>query len=274
MGAIQVKEKFESRRLTTGNDASLELVYSVTGSDDELEVKSAVESLAPLSYGSPAVAPYLIRQSVTVEPIGQGLWLATVYYDRTGAAPHWAEDSYEFDTSGGTQHITQSIGTVGGYAAPGWGLPSFEGAIGVSDNGVEGVDITVPQLNFSETHHFSSLPGKYRQTLFRITGKVNSAPFRGFAAGEVLFLGASGAKRDRYHETPWEVTYRFAVSPNESNLVVGNIGGITKRGWDYMWIRYAELEDQNAIVKRPVGVYVERVYGDANFGLLGIGTND
>lgn len=35
--------------------------------------------------------------------------------------------------------------------------------------------------------------------------------WRAFAAGEVLFLGASGSKRG---EEEWEITYRFAASPN------------------------------------------------------------
>jgi hypothetical protein len=57
-----------------------------------------------------------------------------------------------------------------------------------------------------------------------------------------------------------------------SGLAVGPITGITKRGWDYLWVRYADAEDQNVLVKQPIAAYVERVYQDGNFVLLGIGT--
>ena len=41
-----------------------------------------------------------------------------------------------------------------------------------------------------------------------------------------------------------------------------------------MWVRYADSEDAgaNAIVKKPVAVYVEKVYEEGNFAGLGIGT--
>ena len=95
-------------------------------------------------------------------------------------------------------------------------------------------------------------------------------PFRGFAPGEVLFVGAAGSVRG---PEDWEITFRFAASPNVANLAVGSIGGITKRGWDYLWIRYADMVDDAArmLVKRPLSVYVEQVYPYTNFGGLGIG---
>lgn len=100
-----------------------------------------------------------------------------------------------------------------------------------------------------------------------------SAPSRrwGLAAGECLFLGASGSKRGA---EDWEITYRFAGSPNRTGLVVGPITGISKKGWEYMWVRYADSEDAAArtIVKKPVAVYIERVYEEGNFAALGIGT--
>lgn len=72
----------------------------------------------------------------------------------------------------------------------------------------------------------------------------------------------------------WEITYRFAGSPNRSGLTVGPIIGISKKGWEYMWVRYADSEDTvaKAIVKKPVAVYIERVHDEGNFAALGIGT--
>ncbi len=41
-----------------------------------------------------------------------------------------------------------------------------------------------------------------------------------------------------------------------------------------MWVRYADAEDTTAkaIVKKPVAVYVEKVYDEGDFSGLGIGT--
>jgi len=67
----------------------------------------------------------------------------------------------------------------------------------------------------------------YKTTLFALTGTVNSGAFEGFAAGEVLFLGASGSKRG---EEDWEITYRFAASPNATDIQVGHIVVAAKKG--------------------------------------------
>ncbi|MCK4343502.1 MAG: hypothetical protein KAY37_17450 [Phycisphaerae bacterium] len=77
---------------------------------------------------------------------------------------------------------------------------------------VEGVDIAVPVYHFSETHYLPDaiVSPAYRGTLFSLTGKVNGGAFKGFAAGECLFLGAAGAKRG---SGDWEITFRFAASP-------------------------------------------------------------
>jgi hypothetical protein len=143
----------------------------------------------------------------------------------------------------------------------------------VQDSSVEGVDVTVPVYNFSETHYIAdaAVTGAYKAALFGLTGRVNNAAFKRFAAGEVLFLGASGSKRG---DEDRQITFKFAASPNVTGLTVGTITGIAKGGWQYMWVLYEEQEDATAskLVKRPKAVYVERVYYDGNFSALGIGT--
>ncbi len=110
----------------------------------------------------------------------------------------------------------------------------------------------------------------YKLSLFQLTGKVNSAGFKGFARGEVLFLGASGSKRGF---DDWEITFRFAASPNATNLTIGGISGISKEGWQYLWIRYEDEEDISAktLIKRPSAIYIEQVYNYGDFALMGIG---
>ena len=81
--------------------------------------------------------------------------------------------------------------------------------------------------------------------------------------------GLPGSKRGT---DDWEITYRFAASPNVTGLAVGPITGIAKKGWEYLWVRYADAEDEHVLVKRPIAAYVEQVYELGNFAGLGIGT--
>jgi hypothetical protein len=88
---------------------------------------------------------------------------------------------------------------------------------------------------------------------------TNMYAFRGFAAGEVIFIGARGARRG---DGNWEVTFRFAAMKNQTNIQVDDIEGIAKKGWEYMWTYYKLLrhEDTGLVYKKPWAVYVEHVY--------------
>ena len=270
--AIKVEEKHDSPEITTGDNASATRRYTIKGTADEMAAKAALLAAVPDYYDN------LVRRSREVSPVfvdilnpDVSIWDGVVRYGLRQREPETGHSEYSFDTGGGTQHITQSLATMGIYAAPGRIAPDFHGAIGVTKDSIEGVDITVPIHNFTETHYLPKVyvTGAYKINLFRLTGKVNNVTFRGLAAGEVLFLGASGSIRS---EDDWEITFRFCGSPNRRNVQIGNITGIVKMGWDYMWVWYEDTEDAFAhvLVKAPVAVYVERVYEFGDFSVLGI----
>jgi len=268
---VTVTEKFESRSVSTGPGGSAELRYTIMGTDSDTTARALLESAAPPTFQA------LPLRGVRLEPAGPMLWDGEAFYgeqtESSSSPPETGESVFAFDTGGGAQHITQSLSTVGVFAPPGRTAPGFQGAIGVTADSVEGVDITVPVYQFTETHYLADaeVTPAYRGVLFSLTGKVNSDPFREFQAGEVLFLGASGSKRGASGGGgDWEITFRFAASPNRTGIVVGPITGISKKGWEYLWVRYEDAEDAaaQAIVKRPVGAYVERVYPEAAFAGL------
>jgi len=267
---LTAEEKFESRLVTTGNNPSAELRYVIRGTNDDVQARAALAaaSLATFNLNGNGLF-FLPRDSLSIEPVGDQLWEGVARY--SNSAPQTDESVFAFDTGGGTQHITQSLQTVGTYAPSGRVAPNFKGAIGVTADSVEGVDITVPVYQFSETHYLDDalVTPAYKGTLFFLTGRVNSAPFKGFAPGECLFLGASGSKRG---SGDWEINYRFATSPNVNGLAVGDIVGISKKGFEYLWVRYADAEDSaaKALVKRPIAAYVEQVYPYGDLSLLGI----
>ena len=271
-------EKLDSRKWTTGENAACEMLYVLTGTSSDQTALALVENSTAQTYND------LVRQSVNLEPewvdtaTGDGRWVATVRYG-VKKPPEIGETTFSFDTSGGTQHTTQSLSTVHSYAPAGKTAPDFKGAVGVTHDNVEGVDITVPVFNFSVRRRIAiaSWSASYVGALYTLTGKVSSGSFTvtihgttyQFAAGEVLFLGASG---DESSASEWvEVNYRFAASPNRTGITVGDITGISKKGWEYLWVRYADAEDAAAkmIVKKPIAAYVEKVYEDGCFALLG-----
>lgn len=259
---IAVTEKVESRATTVGDSSSVELLFTLIGSEDDEEIRDALEAAAPDTHAG------VLRQGYDVRHLGGGVWEAAVQY-----APRDPDESqYSFDISAETLHITQSLATTNSYTVSGT-APNTRGAIGIDGENVQGCDIDAPTYDWSETHHLaaSAVDGAYKATLFAIrAAPINNASFRGFAAGEVKFLGASGSKNGR---GKWEITYRFSAQPNVTGIVHGDITGIAKKGWEYLWTLYESRVDQNRIVKRPVAVYVEQVYRSSNFAGLGIGTS-
>jgi len=176
-------------------------------------------------------------------------------------------DPVNFSTTGATTHLNQSLSTRGTYAAPGKQAPNYQGAIGVSDSGVDGVDVTVPAFEFTLKRKFKYTSTAYLLACVALTGKTNSSPWQIFATGEALFLGAEGGENDQN----WvDITYHFAARPNENNLSVGNITGVNKRGWEYLWVKHDEEVVADRVLQRPAAAYVEQVYPQASFATLGV----
>lgn len=272
--AVELIHLNSSPRVETGDGAIADFIYIANGTEDEAEVRAALNEETEPTYDIGIDSPFLLpRTRISVEPIGQRgpgdiQWECHVIYATRSLTPLDSGD-FEFDTSGGTAHVTQAKGVIATLGE----MPDTGGAIGVTKDGVEGTDIVVPVFNFSETHRKqeTEVDETYRILLFSLTGTVNNGPFRGFAAGEVLFLGASGRKSGQHG--PFELTYKFAASPNVTGLTIGDITGISKLGWEYIDIRYEDIvdEDVNALVKYPIGVQIVRNYDYTDFDLLGIG---
>lgn len=271
--AVTVTETADSRAYQRGNGSNEELRYLVEGTADETAAAAALATEAGTSLNG------LTRLSYKVDPLRIDaddddfcIWLGTVQF----GLPQYqraevGDEMYEFDTTGGTQHITQSKATT---RYPTGTAPNFNSAIGVTENGVEGVDIVVPAYAWSERLILEDefVDATYKRTLSRLTGKVNNGPFRGFPKGEVLFLGARGSQRGV--DGDWEVAFSFAQQRNVTGQRIGTITDIAKEGWDYLWVRYKPGDggDGQTLVRTPSAVYVEQVYEYADFADLGIGT--
>lgn len=286
-------------RLGRRSQNSYKKSWKIFGTFDDRAVHNDVNNTLWSQYlfwqfpGQPA--NQLQAESYTLDYLGDDAWQLTVTYVSRGAdddqQPSPLKRARSFDTSGGTAHITQqpeyAAGTaLGGRATSterryGEGAPDQQGAIGVDGQNVQGVDIVVPALQWTETYDVSTqyVTDDYIRRLSALTGCTNAASFRSFAAGEVLFLGGTGSQDwdNQRGDSPWSLSYRFVASPNADGttlprLKVGTIENIDKKGHEYLWVRYEDAVDQSLLLKRPKHVYVNQVYPSGDFSLLGIGS--
>lgn len=269
--------------------------WKIFGTTDDVAVHADVNTTLWQSYmyweypGQPTNR--LQAESYTLEYLGDEAWQLQVTYSKDGAEDDQQQDplkrSRSFDTSGATQHITQAISSptfpqgeqrfhTGSPAAP-----NMQGAIGVDGQSVNGVDIVVPQLTWTETYDVPNLyvSTNWIKSVSSLTGTVNNANFRGFAAGEVLFLGASGSQQwdSDKGDGPWNLSFKFVASANQGigktypAVTIGDITGIEKDGHDYLWVYYEDNVSNDTLLKKPKFVYVNKVYRRTDFSQIGIG---
>lgn len=273
--AIAVTEKWESRTGSSyGEKPGLTLIYLITGTDDDAAAEAALVAALPDPYRG------LVWRQPRLERIGAEEWLAKVSYGEL-EPENTGDVTFEGDTSGGTQHINQSYQTVGAYKATTYAgavdVDDFQQAIGVTNDSVEGVDVIIPGFRFtvSKKVAVASVTSAYLTNCMGLTGKVNDANFQPhtlaptFAAGECLF---EGLRWRQHNQESWHFTYRFNGSPNVVNLQTGNITVAAKAGHDYVWYRYTDQENATLkqLTKRPIAAYVERVYEQSDFSVLGL----
>lgn len=261
--------------------------WKIFGSTDDTAVHADVNQTLSASYmywqypGQPF--NQLHAEHYTLEYLGDDAWQLQVTYVKDGAEDDEQSEplrrTRSFDTSGGTQHITQAESET----RFGQNAPNMLNAIGVDGDTVAGVDVIVPALTWTETYDVPAryVTSNYIKALARLTGTVNNGSFRTFPAGEVLFAGASGSQEwdEEKGDGPWSLSYKFVQSSNAGNnqtlpaLTIGSIADIEKKGHEYLWVRYEPAVDANNLLKRPKYVYVNKVYRDGNFSELGIGTS-
>jgi hypothetical protein len=274
MAATLFGESVSSRSLSGG---VIDLVYFFYGTDDDAEVLTAALSASPTTHNG------LERKSndISITPIfvesNEGWWEARVPYGVAEWGFNVGSDSYSFDTSGGIQHLTQSYELVAKYptGAPlGTTGENNGGApIGATADGVAGVDLPVGQFEWEETHIFSwgDIDDTYKDKLAELTGRTNDATFQNCAEGEALFLGARGGKLP---DNTGAITFRFAKSKNVTGLVVGDITGIDKKGWEYLDVFYEPKDigsfPDKITIMVPKYVYIHRVTFKGDFSDLGI----
>lgn len=269
---VQMWESFESR--TTDNTPqgdTVERVWFITGFDNDLEVCAHVEAHTPPFYDS------LPRQDYKVEPIALQLWKVAVNYSdgqrEREQEPEANDSRFELDIGGAPVRVAVSKANT---RYPTSTAPDRKGTIAVDKDGQpQGVDVNTPTAAYAETHYLprALITRNYANAIAGLAWHTNNAPFRIWAAGEVLF---AGARLSSTTKTLAEVIFRFEISSNATGLTVGAITGISKQGHDYLDIAYEDTEvtadGKKYLLAIPKFVYIHRLYDSADFSLLGIGT--
>jgi hypothetical protein len=258
-------------RRENGIIQSATLRYNIIGTTEAVLAEQALHQ-----YALPVIFGNLYRTASAVE--GRTARLAfegSVEYEFKNIETE-NEFTFSFDTTGGTQQLTQSYKTLGRYASPEMypdnDPPDFAGAIEVSDKGIGGCEVITPTLSFTMTRTLTGVLGiSFIRFMATMTGRINSEPFLHWLPGEVLFEGASGSQKLVYEgdqSASFDVSYKFRVSPTISNLKVGDIDVGFKRGWDYFWVHYIEEERNNAMTQVPISAYIEQVYLESDLNRL------
>lgn len=263
--AIKVREIAGSEEGTEGlDDASYELVYRVFDPANPnptiVDMRAAVLAVAPSSIGS------LILDKLAREYDENGnswVWSASYNFKPAEDTLRWG-----FNTQGGTVRVTHSRSTTK-YPS---GAPDFNGGVAFSNGELQGTDIVIPALKLTASYRWGAdtFTTSEANALAAMTGSVNSATWQTYAAGELLFLGASG---EIIPGKPTDISYEFVASANATGLSIGAITGIAKKGHEFLWVLWEDDEDATAkrLTKKQLGVYVDQVYPTAAFSSLGIG---
>jgi hypothetical protein len=258
--ALDIQETPESRQFTA-NPASYRYDFLITGEHSDAIVQAYAIAATPV-FVSTAMGT-LYRQDLQLKPRGWKQWHVTVPYGpmerETGSY------TFSFDTTGGTVKIKAAKEHIASYPTDG---DPHAGSIGVNTDGtVEGVDVIIPALKLSVQfrHPQGQVTIGFVKSLASVTGTVNSGSFLGFAAGELLFLGASGSDGSNSEA---EITYQFAASQNATGLSFGDIASVAKKGHEYAWIEFEDDESSGEAVVVPKSVHVERVYEEVDFAAI------
>lgn len=268
---IWIDEKYASRSVQreTDNTITETRVIIIHGVEEENDALRYLDEYVSEVLQVDGKEIKLISSEIEQEE--QEIWKASVKYKTPASIVinDTNDRTFSFSINASTQHITHSKKTTGKYSN-GEEIPDFKNAIGITpDNEIVGCDILLPEFQFQDQQEISA--GSVNMALIKkwaqLVGKVNSSSFFEFSPGEVLFMGCEGSRKNG---EAYNVTFHYSVSTNANNLTIGDISGIEKKGWDYLWVysQTAKDETEKFIVKRPRYVFTEQVYDTGDFSIL------
>jgi len=266
---ISIREMGGRSGSETGSRDTAERSFLCKGSDDPNVCRQAlINQKVPLELET--------FDGLALQELAWNLYAAEENW-KFDAAYSWEPSPGEFtvtmDSTGGSIKVTEAIAQMRSDA-PGEIGTDHGTSINVDKEGnPQGVDRVIPALKLNIMAKLSTGiaadPIAYAKLVANVTGYTNQTPYLQFAAGELLFLGATG---EIIGENP-TLNYAFAASPNLTNIPVGAITVSSKKGHDYIWVSYRTKKDPGSKrnSEHAVAAYVSEIYGEAEMNVLGIG---
>ncbi len=267
--ALQIKERWESGEGSIGKDGRDEYSAIVWGTAADNADDPYTVLLFAVQHFSFVSAQGHVLSDLARRRIAPFTWEFRAQYTSATFDRQTNDASYAYTTGGGTQHITHSVRTMGTFVPSGKTPINYKGTIGKD---AEGVDIEVNQKNFRTTFYLPAnvMTQAYNDLLESCTSKINSDQVTiivdgissTYQPGELLFRGTEGSKRRGFED--WELVLNWSAERNVTGITIGDITGISKRGWDYLWVTYVDQSQltAGAMARIAKQVNVEQVYRD------------
>lgn len=243
-----------------------------------IEVKESIDPYLPRYYTTSV--GYWRRKSIAIKGLGNkwfecsGEYTTMMPVGGGGSGDdvnnqQLVPGSVQWDTTGVTEHITNAREEKVLF---GDANDSFEGAINVQGTSVQGLDIIVPMLKYSETWIVPSqtaMSDAFVKAVYENTGSTNADQFRAFSPGEALFTGGRGQwNGDQPYAT---VTFDFQVRANDNSYYVKGLGTTTKKGWEYPWIVYrSDTATSGLMIQRPRCLVLDTIYPSKSWSNMNI----
>jgi hypothetical protein len=228
-----------------------------------------------------------VRRDIACNPVGGGIWEVEVAYG-TGEFPSGQtnqpdvvapfdddtplESSFSFSIEAPRFKITQSLATISKTKRGGGVAKDYMGAIAPDKDGkVQGAEVPPqPRMTFQRTVRRPIITLLYGRVLLELAGRTNHAMWYGYGARSLLYMGCEASFNQG---EGWELTHKFGVEPTLKDVpICAGLVVPEKKGFEYLWVDYEETTDgAGKLVTVPAAAYVEQVFLDGPFNLIGIG---
>ena len=255
-----------------GRYSGIETQYLVFGALDEDAALRAVLAEAPEEHER------LPLESIEIDAReNETTFRVNAVYKRGGSSAPESENgdgepTVSFDCSAGSMKLNVAVSQrrIFGDKDPG-NLVGWNGKTG-AEMEIAGVEIPIGTMreSYEKTMPLSKLTTAYKRRVNSLVGKVNDSGFRGWARGEVMFMGAQYSAPARGAVSA-RVVFNFAIRENEENASISGIPCGRVNGHDYLWvIPGAKRDSGNGIAVELEGGYVAQVAKYRDFGILGV----
>jgi hypothetical protein len=189
--------------------------------------------------------------------------------------PGWTPGVYAVGAITGGQWTLDAspaaVGTTGGR----WMLTTdpnatgtavdYKQAIGVTTDAVAGCDIFAPHEEFGLVSQVGPFTLAHKRLIRSLAATVNNAPWRGFAGGELLYLGCTARCGPG---NVWVLNHKFAAGENLYCVpITPDLMLPAKLAWEWLWTPYPSTAPAGTpdILRVPTRAYTEQVYRFSDF---------